>query len=408
MALMYGKEKDADYEIDNASHPGFCSFFAKLPKKSPDTGTIRLFDRGDYYSVHGPDALYIAANVYHTNTVIKYLGAGGRNGLASVTLSAASAKTFLRDALTTKQLKIEIWSPEAGQAKRATKFKLDKEASPGNLQDVEELLFGNADITSAPVVMAIKVGSTPAGGSSNIKTKTIGIAFADTSTLIIQLAVKEAILPTGTASGNTERDIDLKKLKDVFERCNVVITERKPSEFTSKSIQDDLVRLLNPSSMPSSSAGVDAASTIGMEFDISISKITDPYDLLAQLNFPNAPASLAALISYLSLLSDPSNHGSYTIRTHDLTQFMRLDASALRALNLTEAPGSAVSFATTTSASSDVTGTQGSNKNTTLFGLLNKCKTAQGSRLLGSWLKQPLINLHEIREWGRLFYCAIS
>ena len=40
---------------------------------------------------------------------------------------------------------------------------------------------------------------------------------------------------------------------------------------------------------------------------------------------------------------------------------------------------------------------QGSNKNTTLFGLLNKCKTAQGSRLLGSWLKQPLVNLHEIR-----------
>ncbi|THH01168.1 hypothetical protein EW026_g1487 [Hermanssonia centrifuga] len=382
MALMYGKEKDADYEIDNASHPGFCNFFAELPKKSPDTGTIRLFDRGDYYSVHGPDALYIAANLYHTNTVIKYLGVGGRNGLASVTLSAASAKTFLRDALTTKQLKIEIWSPEAGQAKRATKFKLDKEASPGNLQDVEELLFGNADITSAPVVMAIKVGSTSAGGSSNIKTKTIGIAFADTSvrelgvadfvdndlfsnteTLIIQLAVKEAILPTGTASGNTERDIDLKKLKDVFERCNVVITERKPSEFTSKSIQDDLIRLLNPSSMPSSSVGVDAASTI------------------AQLNFPNAPASLAALVSYLSLLSDPSNHGNYTIRTHDLTQFMRLDASALRALNLTEAPGSV-----------------GSNKNTTLFGLLNKCKTAQGSRLLGSWLKQPLINLHEIRK----------
>lgn len=39
---------------------------------------------------------------------------------------------------------------------------------------------------------------------------------------------------------------------------------------------------------------------------------------------------------------------------------------------------------------------QGGNKNTTLYGLLNKCKTAQGSRLLASWLKQPLVNLHEI------------
>jgi DNA mismatch repair ATPase MutS len=36
-------------------------------------------------------------------------------------------------------------------------------------------------------------------------------------------------------------------------------------------------------------------------------------------------------------------------------------------------------------------------KNTTLLGLLNKCKTAQGTRMLGSWLKQPLVNRHEIR-----------
>jgi DNA mismatch repair ATPase MutS len=63
----------------------------------------------------------------------------------------------------------------------------------------------------------------------------------------------------------------------------------------------------------------------------------------AQLNLSLAPSSLAALLTYLSLLSDPSNHGAYTIRTHDLTQFMRLDASALRALNLIEAPGNVVS-----------------------------------------------------------------
>ena len=40
---------------------------------------------------------------------------------------------------------------------------------------------------------------------------------------------------------------------------------------------------------------------------------------------------------------------------------------------------------------------QGSTLNTTLFGVLNRCKTTQGARLLGTWLKQPLINLHEIR-----------
>lgn len=53
-------------------------------------------------------------------------------------------------------------------------------------------------------------------------------------------------------------------------------------------------------------------------------------------------------------------------------------------------------------------------QNTTLFGLLNKCKTSQGARLLGTWLKQPLINLHEISGWidktenpDKIFNCSL-
>jgi len=81
---------------------------------------------------------------------------------------------------------------------------------------------------------------------------------------------------------------------------------------------------------------------------------------------------------------------------------MRLDASALRALNLIDAPGSAVSYFIVSSNRSLICEwlLQGSiNKNATLLGLLNRCKTAQGTRLLGTWLKQPLINLHEIRTF---------
>ena len=37
---------------------------------------------------------------------------------------------LLRDALTIKQLRVEIWVPEAGQGKKAVKFRLDKEVSP--------------------------------------------------------------------------------------------------------------------------------------------------------------------------------------------------------------------------------------------------------------------------------------
>jgi hypothetical protein len=57
------------------------------------------------------------------------------------------------------------------------------QASPGNLQAVEDLLFVTSDLLSHPIVMAIKVMPT----SSNIPggktvSKSIGVAFADTST----------------------------------------------------------------------------------------------------------------------------------------------------------------------------------------------------------------------------------
>ncbi|OCB91766.1 DNA mismatch repair protein MSH2 [Sanghuangporus baumii] len=363
---MYGKEKNEDHEFDQVD-VGFISFFSKLPPKRADT--IRLFDRRDFFSAHGDDAMYIAMHVFRTQSVLKYLGSGGKaSGLPSVTMSNNVATAFLRDALTALQLRIEIWTSEGG--KKNTKFKLDREASPGNLQAVEDLLFINTDLLSAPIVMAVKIA-----GPSNAKSKTVGVAFADTSvreigvsefvdsdlfsnveSLVIQLSVKEAVIPMSSKSGNTDRDLELNKLKGVFERCGVVITERKQSDFSAKNIEQDLALLVK------SEADVDITATI------------------PELNSTSpASSALSALISYLSLLGDTSNHNAYTLKTHDLSQFMRLDASALRALGL-------VGDGTT------------AGKNTTLHGLLNKCKTGQGTRLLSRWLKQPLVNLHEIQK----------
>ena len=57
-----------------------------------------------------------------------------------------------------------------------------QQASPGNLSAVEDLLFVNTDIVSAPIVMAIKIANTPALPGSVAKTKSIGVAYADSST----------------------------------------------------------------------------------------------------------------------------------------------------------------------------------------------------------------------------------
>lgn len=119
--------------------------------------------------------------------------------------------------------------------------------------------------------MAIKLATGPLNeSSSKTKLRCVGVAFADATSrelgvsdfvdnelfsnlevfdtfqsrkppslsyyllniqsLVIQLSVKEAIIPTGTASGSTDRDIDLNKMKAVLDRCGVVVTERKPSK----------------------------------------------------------------------------------------------------------------------------------------------------------------------------------
>lgn len=103
----------------------------------------------------------------------------------------------------------------------------------------------------------------------------------------------------------------------------------------------------------------------------------------AEYDLKTAMSALSALIITNSLLSDIRMHNMYRLHTHDLSQYMKLDASALKALNLMPAPNEV----------------GGSQKNMSVYGLLDKCKTAQGKRLLQRWLKQPLINLHEISEF---------
>lgn len=118
--------------------------------------------------------------------MIKYLGSGSGNrpttsssvitprGLPSVTISMALTKAFLREALTTKQMRVEIYEPLEGQGGRKinTAWKISKEASPGNIGQLEDLLFDKDDLVSNAVSMAIRV--TMKDG-----VRTVGCAFVD-------------------------------------------------------------------------------------------------------------------------------------------------------------------------------------------------------------------------------------
>ncbi|KAK0517018.1 hypothetical protein JMJ35_000173 [Cladonia borealis] len=334
---------------------GFIRFFRALPAKEDDT--IRIFDRGDWYTSHGDDAAFIARTVYKTTSVLRQLGKTD-NGLPSVTMTMTVYRNFLREALFKLGKRVEIWETTGRM-----QWKIKKQASPGNLQDVEDELGGQLD--SAPIILAVKVSARAS------EARNVGVCFADASvrelgvsefldndlysnleSLLIQLGVKECLVQLDAS----KKDIELAKIRTIADSCGVAVAERAIGDFGTKDIEQDLSRLLRG------------------ELAVGV---------LPQTDLKLAMGSAAALIRYLGVLSDPSNFGQYQLYQHDLSQYMKLDASALKALNLMPGP-------------------RDGSKNMSLYGLLNHCKTPVGSRLLAQWLKQPLMSLEEIEKRQQL------
>jgi hypothetical protein len=56
--------------------------------------------------------------------------------------------------------------------------------------------------------------------------------------------------------------------------------------------------------------------------------------VLPQLELRHAMSSVACLIKHMDLMSDASGFGQYKMESLDLSQYLRLDAAAVRALDL--------------------------------------------------------------------------
>jgi DNA mismatch repair protein MSH2 len=274
-------------------------------------------------------------------------------------------RNFLREALFRLGKRVEVWESSGGRMN----WKITKQASPGNLQDVEDELGGQID--AAPIILAVKVSAKAS------EARSVGVCFADASvrelgvsefldndlysnfeSLLIQLGVKECLVQVD----KSDKDIELSKLKGIIDSCGIAISERSMGDFGTKDIEQDLARLLKDDR---------AAGT------------------LPQTDLKLAMGSAAALIKYLGVLQDSSNFGQYQLYQHDLSHFMKLDAAALKALNLMPGP-------------------RDGSKTMSLFGLLNHCKTPVGSRLLAQWLKQPLMSMEEIEKRQQLVEAFVN
>ena len=98
---------------------------------------------------------------------------------------------------------------------------------------------------------------------------------------------------------------------------------------------------------------------------------------VAETERPLAYGCIECLVKCLRLLDDDENYGRHVLRLGSLSKYMKLDSAAADAVNLLPKSDHPSQFGS-------------------IFGVLNRCKSKIGSRLLERWLRQPLLDVDVI------------
>lgn len=312
-------------------------FIRQLHEK--DASTIRFIDHNkDYFTCLESDAELIADEIYKTRSVIKT-----SDKTKYVTISPQVFQNVLKFCLLEKQFRVEIYHNRT--------YQLLVSGTAGNLESISKeygINFEFHDCSNSSIA-AIKIHGNSVGVCIIEDNKVDLCEFEDNELysnlegLLLQFGIKEVVLP----------NLSDKKLLQVINKISNIVVSTI-SAFNTKNIEQDLVKLLEEDNLQ-------------MVFSSKGMKLTE-YSL--------SLSSCNALIVYLELLENDSKN--FTINKYDLSAYMRLDSSTIKALNVFP------EFKSTSINS--------------IFELLNKSKTPGGSRLLSQWLKQPLTNVDAIEE----------
>ncbi len=248
------------------------------------------------------------------------------------------------------------------------------------------------------------IGTTIIALNQDLQQKKIGIASIDANeriisiiefidddfcseleALIVLLGPKECVLPSG----------DFTTIKTLLERNNVMVTTAKRSDFNLT--KSDLVRDLNKL----------------LKFEKGQ---LENANALPEMSKTVAMGALGAALKYLNIIEDSNNLGHFEMKLLNLKRyvgcalhmrsflkaltfriflsFVHLDAAAVSALNLLPKPGTPLHSL--------------AYKWQSILGVLDRCKTPQGHRLMAQWIKQPLRNEAVIKDRHDIVQCFID
>ena len=120
----------------------------------------------------------------------------GHQPLASVALSRMNFESFVRELLLVRQYRVEVYRSKA-KAVWTLAFKACSilpwpdslpcslsQASPGNLQQLEDIVFADGAISHTPLSLAVRLGHTAGSRGARL----VGVACVDTSHHVLKVA----------------------------------------------------------------------------------------------------------------------------------------------------------------------------------------------------------------------------
>lgn len=161
-------------------------------------------------------------------------------------------------------------------------------------------------------------------------------------------------------------------VKSIMERNGIMVSVANKSDFDSKKF--DLVQGLNKLLKFSKGQQENA-------------------NALPELNQTLACNSLSAVIKYLDLCNDPSYLGQFKFLNLNISRYVHMDNAAVSALNIFP---------------KQISNNINTFKYDSILGVLDRCRTAQGNRLMMQWLKQPLRDLATIKDRHDIVECFVA